>query len=97
MSDLPYKIGRAWAKFVHRNWTQDSPNCNLQATCLVYSGTMIYCRDEYTGECETTLDGRIRTHIQTALGPSKVNHFGVDSIQVSIHSVIWTPDFHVER
>ena len=52
---------------------------------------MVYCRDEYIGECEVTLDGLIRTHVQTALGPNKVQNGGVDSIQESIHSVIWTP------
>ena len=37
------------------------------------------------------LDGRIRTHVQTVLGPNRVQNGGVDGIQESIHSVIWTP------
>ena len=84
---------RDWAKFVYRNWYQDSPTLNFEAPCLIYSGTMLFCRNEYIGESECSIDGRLRTHLQSALGPSKNNNSGVDSIQESMHFVIWTPIF----
>ena len=76
--------GRRWAKFICRKWYQGTPTMNSQTQCLVYTGTILYGREEYLGESEVTLDGRIRTHLQSALDPNKNHNAGIDRIQESV-------------
>ena len=52
---------------------------------------MLHCKDEYLGESEVVLDGRIRTYLQSALGRNKNRNGEVDGIQEGIHMIMWTP------
>ena len=82
------KWEREWSRFVYRNWNQDTLIHDFTARCLIYSATRLFCIDEYIGETEATLDGRIRTHDQNAVGQNRRQPGGIDTLNEEIHSVI---------
>ena len=92
----PIRWERRWAKYILKEWHEETEVLNFDAKHLVYNVTTLFHRGEYAGQTGNGLPVRGRGHMRRAAKGKQKGRFYRWLERVGLHQAIYTP-MHMSR